>query len=639
MKGCIPIANTVDIYFEDTTVQDIRLSPFEDDKIWIKFSNRLGEIREIDIKTNRQTILEKKYGQFFFSNNHDGRIDFQHQDQYDAIVWLCGYNKKVEKYDKRTKLIQELDVKYVTRIISKPDKVYFVSQQGFCYWDRNKKVIEQVDGIPVEFIQTSVMPNDSVIILDAKYTYNFNTHQVRKGVYLDEYEHRGEFYSFKAQNGIKIFREGDSIWLATGNEIQNLPLPFASLDNTKIINLQVWQSDNDYFYRYDTESGKTKKYPYRLPVVNTYATNYQVDDKHIWIQRPGQFEAINLKDSRQYDYPIRNSEGHIRSIVDDCNVYILYKNRLLIESKDKFISRCTLFNASGYELKLKLFNTLVDSIGIRSDTSQSSALAKLNYLKSVFSNSGHVEIARSLSGLESMGFQSVQYAFPEGYEQCYMNTQLPIVQRKRCILAMVDKYGRSSDFKKVIQLEGEFLKYFGTPDRNTDYYFISEVDSVKRYLSTVDSLEKMGMPRDSLSFYKALALGAICRTHWYCSEGCGGCDFSLVVKALNNLIIAYPQSELKDNAELYLINLGFIHDYGEDESLLAKVKEYEKFIINHRKSDLMPDIRYSIFENLTYMQTLNRIEIKNAGQKFIREFSTDKRVRQVEQKLTELEIK
>ena len=140
-------------------------------------------------------------------------------------------------------------------------------------------------------------------------------------------------------------RKDRSLWYFYEGVRGKLPLPYEYIDNTKISNQKYWQSDDKFYYSFDPKSNKVNKYAYRLPNVNNYALHYQIDARYIWILKPGQVMLIRLLDNKQFEYPIQSEEGHIKTIFDECNVYSLYKNKLIITSKEDFIKQCSPFDA------------------------------------------------------------------------------------------------------------------------------------------------------------------------------------------------------------------------------------------------------------------------------------------------------
>jgi hypothetical protein len=343
-----------------------------------------------------------------------------------------------------------------------------------------------------------------------------------------------------------------------------------------------------------------------------------------------------MLDNTQLDFPIKNEEEHIETIFNECNVFSFYKNKLVIMSKDDFIKRCLTFDVKSYDHALQKLAFAIDSIGILTDTIPTSVLSKLNNLKERYSNVNHVEIIQALNDLNTRAFQNVSYEFPNGYLKCYKDKSMPLAQRKYCLNSLIDQYGRSSNFDKVLSLEQEFNKYFGNPDRQLDYLFISAIDSVKIYLSKIDSLNNLEISDDSLFYFKALALESICQTHWYCSQIC---DFSLITDKLKFLSSKFPESQLIDNAMLYVLNTSYGYDEGDPEFLISLNQEYEEFMKNYPDSDLNSDIAYDIFNNWVSIEPLNYKKIKATGQRFINEFPSDKRIVEIKRLLNKYKIK
>jgi hypothetical protein len=293
-------------------------------------------------------------------------------------------------------------------------------------------------------------------------------------------------------------------------------------------------------------------------------------------------------------------------------------------------------DAKQYDLDLKNFQFVLDSLKISRDTLLSASVSKLNYLKKRYSNVNHVEILKKLEELNVTAFQFVSFKFPIGYKECYKDESIPAPQRLLCIKTLIRQYVRTYNFNKVIQLDREFRKYFSKPDRENEY-FSSQIDSVKNYLSKINSLVNSKLSDDSLYYFKALALESICKT-WYCNEGCGGCDLSPVSDKLKLLPIKFPKSQLIDNAMLYLLNVEYLYDHGEDRSMRAQNQEYESFLKKYPDSDLKADVLYSIFINLVSMQEKNKQNIKSISQRFLNEFKSDSRVAEIKQHLKDLKI-
>jgi hypothetical protein len=154
----------------------------------------------------------------------------------------------------------------------------------------------------------------------------------------------------------------------------------------------------------------------------------------------------------------------------------------------------------------------------------------------------------------------------------------------------------------------------------------------------MDTLARSGLSGDSLYYFQALALEPICWTPWYCHQGCGGCNYKLVTDKLKLLRIKYPNSMLIDDATVRILEYKYMMNYGDDETLLAMNRDYETFLSQYSESNLRANIQFKIFENWNYMFVNNPKneylkKVRSTGQRFIREFSSDKRVKEVEERL------
>lgn len=623
---CIAIPKPIELIFGDSNLQDIRFYPFEKGKIWVKTNNPNGDIWEIDQLTGQKTIVEKNKTLYFSR--------YSLMDQYDSLVWIGGPGQNVLFYDLRSKIFRTLTARHVTRIIPKPDAVFFVAEQGLCYWDRKSKTIHQVEGIPSTSFQRSVMPDDSTVILDGKYTYFFESKQVKEGAFIYGYEHKGDWGSYQAKNGLGLFFKDNSLYSIYKGAIKKLELPHKNVDATKIINQKYWQSEATCFHSFDPVTNELKKYIYKLPAVNEQPMNYEIDSRYIWITRPGQLMVVRLSDNQQFDYPITPGDGYIRTIFDDCNAYILYKNKVMFCSKEDFIKKCTLFDAKQFIQEIHNFKAVVDSLGGFNDTLPSVSLAKLNYLKSRYAGSKNIDITKRLSGMNRSAFWNNIYQFPDGYTACYKDSSMPEEHRISCIKYLIEKHGRLSNFGKVLELKKEYITYFGPLKRVEENFSLNEaIDSVEMYFVNVNRLQKTVSAEDSLYYLKSIALETVVQTHWYCHEGCGGCDYSLVTNRLQRFQTKFPESALVDNCAHYLIHDNYRYDYGDIELLKAQNRDYEDFLKKFPDSDVTAEVQFAIFNN--WMSMENKSKIKATGQRFIRTFGTDKRADYVKERIKE----
>ncbi len=137
----------LEMRLDDTTAGDFMLSPLEANKIWVISGVRQPRYQEIDPGTLSQAPLPAQF-QTIFSAPRSYAIC---QDNVDSLVWIGGNNCNLLKYDKREKTLTEIPVFYVTRIIPRLDRTYFVSFEGLYYWDRASRKIEKAGVIPWPF--------------------------------------------------------------------------------------------------------------------------------------------------------------------------------------------------------------------------------------------------------------------------------------------------------------------------------------------------------------------------------------------------------------------------------------------------------------------------------------------------------
>lgn len=636
-ESCLSIHEPVKVIIEDSTVYDISFSPFDQHKIQLHTGYKTKHLWEVDKTTGHMTALEKQRYTPFYSDNYRKLKDY-YTDPFDSLVWKGGPNGNVEYYDQRIKTIQELPLRHVFLIIPKQELVYLVSVRGLFYWDRKSKKIHQVTDVPLDVIQQAGIPNDTVLVIDKKYAYLFNSKQVKKWSFFDQYMSIEKKSSFNASDYLVLYNKEDSLWFVFEGKTGKLPLIHNQIGRTSVINRQYCQFDRQFFYSFNPKTNKNKRYAYRLPAINNYVPGFSMDSRYLYIQRPGQLMLVRLSDNQHFEFPVAAEEQYIKTIFDECNVYTLYRNKLIICTKADFIKKCRPFDVEKYEKDLEAFEYTIDSLGILHDTLASSALMKLKYLKKRYSGVDHIEILQQLQSMDWRAFQGVHFYSPHEYTACYRDSSLPVSRRRYCLIELTSQYGRAADFEKVIYLDQEYNKYLGKW-RSTEYYeYISDLDSVKRYYSQIDSLSKLNLSADSLYYFRALALETVCKTSWFCYEGCAGCDFSLVINKMKTLPEKFPQSKLVDNAAFYLIYVASLYSHGEEEALIEGNKQYEKFLQKYPDSDLKADALYNIYMNWMSMYMPDKAKTKSAGLRFIKAFPADKRVSEVKEGLSSLEI-
>ncbi|MBL7810238.1 MAG: hypothetical protein JNN28_20620 [Saprospiraceae bacterium] len=632
-KTCVATQQPLEINFDGFTLQGIQFSPFEEGKIWVRAIHRDFLVWEIDVASGQKVLLDQNMAQYFFTDNNNGTIQYRYQDPFSPIIWVGAPNKNVVWYDQKNKTLNELPIRHARWILPTENEVFMADASGLLSWNRNTHYIQKIAFTSSQKPQEYTFNKDSSISLNAQFTYHFTTKTLTSNVVIGQNGITLNQLDFNATTENFLVTLSTGILYAIEGISDQIPAQDQPLYNAKISNNKIWYSDNQFYYAFDPKTKLTNKYAYKIPPVNNYAGSFEADDEYLWLLRPGQTMLVRLSDNQQFDFAIQAEEMHLRTILDDCNVYSLYKDKVYIASKAEFIKQGKLFDVNQYNNDLARFNDVVDSLGLMADSLPGPIMSKLHFLHSQYAGIDHVEIKQKLHSLKTTAFNNVNHSFPAGYIACYQDTSLPTEYRISCISYLVNQYGSASNFQKVLHFDQEYKKYFGIPSFNDQNHFGSAVDSVKRYLFVTDSLDNTNLTEDSIYYFKALALNTICLTKWHCSEGCAGCDFSLVTNKLKSFMAKFPNSKLVDNAALLVIEANFRFDYTEDEALAAQIRAYERFLKKYPDSDVKPGALYSIFMSWSSMYNSNTQMIKASGKRFIEAFPKDKRVQEVQQQL------
>lgn len=418
-----------------------------------------------------------------------------------------------------------------------------------------------------------------------------------------------------------------------------MPFRKSYAHNTFVFGNRIWQFNEDVSYVFDPENNQLEEYKYRLPTVNSSSFRFYVDKKHLWIYNPGLVMLIDLIDKKQFEFRNSQAIGFQKLVFDDHNLYILYRHKLTLYTKEAFKNQCTEFDPKQYDSKLANFEHVVDSIGLKKDSATSVVLEKLKYLKDEYAWLDHPDIKRQLQILDITAFESVNFSFPNGLVECYRDSALPLTKRINCLHTLVDQYGKGSNFRKAAGLNKEYIKYFGKEARDDDYYFRSVVDSCLVYVKVIDSLDRLGLAEDSLCYYKAMELSTICTSRWYSTESCAGYIYTIMYDALKEFMSKFPNSKLCDNAEFTLtLGYDFFYEEYDAEDMNIRINEYEKFLRKYPDSDTRAEIYFEIFLGLSYSYEPDVNKVRKAAKQFISEFVNDKCVPYVRERLLELNI-
>jgi len=605
------------------------ISTIDKNKIWI-FENKTNNVLELNIDTKQQKYLDFGHTPRISID----RISQSHFDHIDSILWIGGLTRQLVSFDLKSNRLQEFPLKNVFRIIDRTDATYFVSYHGFYFLDKVSKDFGKVPNIPdTLFIQSSLIIDSNSICLNTNYTYNFTTKEVKKGVVIQDKNYNLAWTQIRETCGKLIWKIGSDVMSIHNQKVFTFPFNFDNFSDLKFFNGEYWYQDQTHFHSHNPETKVIKKFRYRIPRLTHYQINYYVDEDFIWISSFGDVMLISLKDNKHFILPKDEAVSHLKTLVDDCNIFSLYKGKLDVVSKNDFVQQCIPFDYINYENWLKYFDFVLDSLSLFKDTDELSSLNKLNFLKGRFGSFNHIELRQKLDQMDHSAFQNVEYDFPMGLETCFKNTSLPTKHRKSCITELVDIYGFSFDYDAILKLDRKYTELFGEPIPKEDYYYINKVTAAKNYYRQIDSLNGLHMSDDSLAFYKIMAIDSEIIGAWHCHQGCGGCDYSIVYDKLKIFQKKFPESNLIDNSALFMIDHDHIYDYqfdGDSEVLLKKyIDEYELFLKRFPDSELKSIIQYEIF--IKWYSIKNKKKMKETGLRFLNENPDDERLKEVKE--------
>lgn len=590
------IGSPYEIEFTEGIAHNFYFSPFDRQKVFIEMRNSKEAFLEYNLTDRSFTTLDRNSWKIRNPSNAPSYIDYS-----DSTIWVGG-RRELKKISMKTNQITTLPIKYVTRIIPYQSYIYFAANKGFFKWDKKNKSYEKID-LPFRNYPVTHLLNEETLIFGNNLTYDLKKNSWKKGVHIYDYHWNVNSLNFKIEKGIGAFGYGnDSIKLIFPTESRIVPIGY----KPKLLNIQlpfIWKNSKQNIIQYNIEKNQLDTFHFTVPFASDRNTRYNFINRkeRTWIFKKDKLYILNMLTNEKYKYKFETNEKFISLRVDDCNMYLLFENKLIIKNKETFIQECTPFDDKKYLTQLKEFRKFRDSTKIPKEKNEDEVLKKLALIKSKYGDYDHPGIQKELKKLNIYAFNSVQYETSLQLEACMRNNQIPIEKRKQCYQFLISKEVRSSNFKNAISLEKEFFSKIDVEDFDSNYSYYTSLDSVKKYLAVVDSLENLNLLQDSLDYQKAMAIKSVCRTSFFCHEGCGGCDFSLVVLALNDFIKIHPNSELRDNAEYDILR--YSHMYLELQGELSVfIRDFDTFIEKNPDSDLTDDAHFTIIQNIFYLQ-------------------------------------
>ena len=608
----------IEFGFEGKEATDMVISPYEKNKVYVSFLNQQGVV-EIDLLTNERKQFDRTYWKYSRASSP------MVEDKIDSVIWIGGANQDVLKYDQVTDSAVIMPLRHAIRIADRKDRIYFVTFYGIQYYDKASKLFHKIEGEPIPFIQHSLQLDDETLILDYGVTFNMKSDTWQKGLHIYDYHTQGSFpFGLNAENEIAIFREGGKVLAVNPSGLIETKLEYYN-DVPKIVidPPYLWEygySLNEPLYntlhRYNIESEELTRFNFRLPHINNFSPTFHIIDDVVWITRPQQVYLVDSKDGRNRMYNLEGQGNLVKTLVDDCSVFLLFSDRLLVKEKRSFIESCPYFDFQLYENELKEYHAFIDSMHIQKDTNEKLVLEKLDLIKKKYSKETHPEILHELEQLNYSAFNSVHYEAETELEQCFLNTSLPREKRISCIGGLIRNLAQQGHWERAISygtMARPLVKKEDPDDRY--YYILSGVDSIEQYISVSDSLDKTGLPKDSVAYLKAMALEGVCHSSFFCHEGCGGCDCGYLAVALQDFIKSFPQSTLVDNASYELVKLS--DQYHEEEDNSLTIKAFEDFIQKFPRADMIAEANARLLQLLFFDQPRNEEMLKRKINHFI----------------------
>ncbi|HSF90021.1 MAG TPA: hypothetical protein VLA46_11420 [Saprospiraceae bacterium] len=614
----------IEITFEGSESRDMVISPFDKNKVYIILDNIPG-IVEYNLLTSERKQYDRSFWKYTRARSP------MLEDKVDSIIWVGGANLDLLKYDLTNGLVDTMPLRSVLRIAAGKDRTYFVTYHGLHYYDKSSVLFQAIAGLPQMFIQRSSQLDEHTLILNDSITFDMKTNTLKKGVHLYDFHHEGNLlHRFKAENKLAVVRQSGKILAVTATGVKETKLEFFNdVLNVFVDQPYLWEytySPNDLqnnkIHRYNIETEELTRYSFRLPRTSSYSPTFHIDGDFIWITRPQEIYIIDSKDGLSRKYTGDDLDKLLAVKLDDCSVFLLFKDKLVIKEKNSFLSSCPYFDYEGYQNELESYHAYIDSLHIKKDTNKAMVLEKLSIIKEKYRQETHPEILAEIAQLNISAFNGLHYETDSELEQCYHDTLLPTEKRASCIGILIRSLAHQGEFQRVVSL-GKKARLLIMPDDHNSYYFydLNGVDSIERYLNIADSLNKTDLPKDSIQYLTALALAGVCNTSFFCHEGCGGCNCSFMIEAFRTFMKTFPGSALVDNAAYEILKLSNQYLDVDDNSPAAL--HYESFINEYPQSDVIPKAKARYLQLLFLPEDRNEEELKKKILSFIQSYPND----------------
>jgi hypothetical protein len=586
-----PLDDSIRIVLPDSIalkqVVGIQFSPFEKDVLWIKTLRGFDTVYTINVKTKNISRLDKRISHVFSDISN---FVF---DNSDSSCWIPGF--ELINYNYKNKKLTEFKTGYIVSVYNTEQRVYFVKSDTLKFIEKKSgdiKIVSETSEIKVNRLK---LIKDSLLLINDGIIFNLNTFERQMIVdSLQNYLLQKNFSLIFSKTGTEIFLNDEGrLHLKDKNEFIEIPYEFQAYNKIIKEDSCLWQSTPKGILKYNLKTQMLSSYYFRFPFSIYNLQDFYIKENHVWFNP--QPYAISLIDSACYSYQLSGTDVPLKLLIDDCNIYQLFSNSIVITPFSQLKRSLIRFDSRSYDFAVMQFYDFTNKCYHNSDSTVEQVITTINKVKGIFGNSKNEEILTKLGDFEKNHFYKVKFHSTQDYVAQCSNESLPLFFRYNCYETLLRKTAREGSFYDLLKY---YYKFENTYSENRDLkYRRDNISIIENYLKYLDSLNKTDLAKDSIAFLKAKFLDKVCKTEWFEREN--GFNSDLYQNGLLRFIKQFPNSSLVDNAEFYYWN-NYYRDYysegGPDEEWAEKIINcYERLLIKYPESDAKSDIYFEIF--------------------------------------------
>ncbi len=311
---------------------------------------------------------------------------------------------------------------------------------------------------------------------------------------------------------------------------------------------------------------RTKYYCYNHICIAVGKTSYYID--------------LNTKNSFLLDLTLSKEVKEI--FLQDDLLLVFLEDKILKYSVSNLLENKVELNVFTYQDQKNNYEKEVSNMMAQKYLDFSEYLNQVKFIGKLYKKeieelglTNHLQI--SVENLNSENFQN-------GFIRFLMEDRLDTTFLSNNLSNILDRLIRNGKFDLCIKIDGYVQAYYPTLRHKIDGRIPYTLDSIRSYQLYVASLYDKNYKQDTLELLKILGLNKVCHSGVFCHEGCGGCDYSLMVSGLKSYKTKFRN--YKDIVDYHLLNLEYSYP-GEEFNENDRLK-YKKFI------DKYPTSKYTI---------------------------------------------